>query len=232
MPGRISLFAFDLDDPLPPEAPGWLDEAERARAGRFATATLRHRFIAGRATLRRLLAERLGDNPERLPIEDDANDKPRLGDHRLAFNLSHAANHALLAIGPSALALGVDIERIDAVADIEALLTTCLSTTERASFASFDGEAARREHFLRLWVRKEACLKAIGQGLRIEPAEFSVGFPPIGEDWPARIGDDRLRVSDIELGVPGLAAALAIVGRGPMPPLAPLARLSPNPPRG
>src|SRR5690606_11929115 len=122
---------------LPPAAPQWLSEAERDRAGRFATAGLRHRFIAGRATLRRLLAETLGDAPGRLPIVEDANGKPRLRDRRLAFNLSHAANHALLAIGPSGLALGIDIERIEAIVDVDALVTICLSPAERARFANF-----------------------------------------------------------------------------------------------
>ncbi len=232
MSRRIELFAFDLDAALPPDAPGWLNDAERERAMRFATATLRHRFIAGRATLRRLLADRLGETPGRLPIEDDADGKPRLGDHRLAFNLSHAANHALLAIGPAGLALGIDIERIEAIADVEALVTICLSPAEQADFSVVADEVTRREKFLRLWVRKEACLKAIGQGLRIEPAKVTVGFPPLGADWPARIREDHLRVSDIDLGLAapaaGLAAALAVVGSGPMPPVAPLARLAPG----
>ena len=234
MQGSICLFAFDLDAPLPPDAPQWLDDAERERARRFATPNLRHRFIAGRATVRRLLAETLGDAPGRLPIEDDRNGKPRLRDRRLAFNLSHAANHALLAIGPGGLALGIDIERIEAIADVEALVTICLSPAERARFAGFQAQAARRENFLRLWVRKEACLKAIGQGLRIEPAEFAVGFRPPGAGWRARVRDERLRVSDLDLGATGvaagLAAALAVVGPGPMPPLARLAWLAPSSP--
>jgi len=223
----VALFLFDLDAALPPGAADWLSDAERARAQRFATAALRQRFVTGRATLRRLLAERTGDAPDRVPIEDDDDGKPRLANGRLAFNLSHASNQALLAIGPAGLALGVDIEGIAGVSDVEALATICLSADEQARFADFRDEATRRENFLRLWVRKEACLKAIGQGLRIEPAEFRVGFPPPGADRPARVRGIDLRVSDIDPGIAGFAAAIAVVGPGPMPPLAPPARLAP-----
>lgn len=223
----IGLFRFDLDAPLPATAAGWLNPAERERAARFATATLRQRFTVGRAMLRRLLAEHTGEAPERLAIEDDTNGKPQLVGRPLAFNLSHAGNHALLAIGPARLDLGIDIEDLAAVGDVDALVTVCLSPAERQGFARFTDAATRRDSFLRLWVRKEACLKAIGQGLRIEPSEFTVGFPMFGADLPARIRGIDLRLSDLVPGVPGHAAAIAVVGSAPMPALAPIAHLAP-----
>lgn len=222
----IELFLFDLDAPLSPGAPDWLAPAERERAMRFAGAPLRQRYVAGRASLRRLLADRTGDDPARLVLEEDANGKPRLPGDPLAFNLSHAGRHALLAIGPAGRELGVDIEDIRGIADVESLTAICLSAAERAAFAGFREEADRREHFLRLWVRKEACLKAMGEGLRIAPDEFSVGFALPGADWPARVRDTELRVTDLEPGIAGFAAAIAVTGTGPMPPLAPLARLA------
>lgn len=224
----IELFMFDLDARPAPHAADGLAAAERERAGRFATPLLRQRFVVGRATLRGLLAGRTGDDPARLVIEDDPDGKPRLAGGRLSFNLSHAGRHALLAIGPAGLALGIDIEALDAVADLDALARVCLSPDEQAAFAGLADDAVRREAFLRLWVRKEACLKAIGQGLRIEPSAFSVGFAPPGDDWPALVRDADLRVSDLDPGLAGFAAAIAITGQGPMPPLAPLARIGPQ----
>src|SRR5690606_30989708 len=158
MPGTIDLFLFDLDAPLPPGAPDWLAPAERARAARFARAALRQRFIAGRATLRRLLAERCGGEPAGLAIEDDPDGKPRLGRGFPSFNLSHAGRHALLAIGPPGLELGIDIEDIQAIDDVDALVPVCLSPDERIDFADIVDDSTRRERFLRLWVRKEACV--------------------------------------------------------------------------
>src|SRR5690606_11159283 len=229
MPAAIALFLFDLDAPLPPGAAEWLDPAERERSLRFADPALRQRFVAGRATLRRLLAQRTGDAPAKVAIEGDAHGKPRLCGSRLAFNLSHAGRHALLAIGPAGLELGVDIEDIRAIADVDALATICLSPAERACFAECRDDAVRRASFLRLWVRKEACLKAIGEGLRIEPAEFSVGFAPPGADWPARVRQTDLRVSDLDPGIAGFAAAIAVTGTLPMPSFGPLSRLAPDP---
>src|SRR5690606_11824719 len=132
----VELFLFDLDDPPPEEAPGWLAPAERERANRFATVLLRRRYTAGRAMLRRLLAH----------------DAP-------AFNLGHGGRHALVAIGPAGMRIGVDIEELRAVVDLETLVPTCLTLPERAEFEAIADEASRREAFLRLWVRKEACLK-------------------------------------------------------------------------
>lgn len=226
MSAPIELFLFDLDHPLPDGANDWLAAAERARAERFATARLRHRFTAGRATLRRLLAERIGAHPADVTLREDPDGKPRLAEGRLAFNLSHAGRHALLAIGPAGMEIGVDIEEMRAVLDLEALAPVCLTLAERTEFAALADDATRREAFLRLWVRKEACLKAMGTGLRIEPTEFPVGFAPPAPDWPARVHRTELRVADLDVGLPGLAAAFAVVGARAMPPLAPLARLA------
>lgn len=226
MSAPVELFLFDLDEALPGEALGWLVAAERERAGRFATPLLRHRFAAGRATLRRLLAERTGGHPASVALLEDGDGKPRLAQGQLAFNLSHAGRHALLAIGPAELELGVDIEEERAVLDLEALAPMCLSAAERAEFADMTDDATRRAAFLRLWVRKEACLKALGTGLRIEPTEFPVGFAAPASDWPVRIRRTDLRVTDLDVGLSGLAAAIAVVGTEAMPPLAPLARLA------
>jgi 4'-phosphopantetheinyl transferase len=224
-PAAVELFLFDLDDALPPGATEWLAPTERERANRFATEALRHRFVAGRATLRRLLGERTGDHPGDVAITQDALGKPRLAGPGPAFNLSHAGRHALLAIGPSGLAIGVDIEDVRAVADLDTLAPACLAPRERPPFDAIEGESRRAEAFLRLWVRKEACLKAIGMGLRIEPTEFAIGFAPPAADWPATVHGTALRVTDLDPGLPGLAAAIAVAGTTGMPPLRPLALL-------
>jgi 4'-phosphopantetheinyl transferase len=221
----VELFLFDLDDPPPEEAPGWLAPAERERANRFATVLLRRRYTAGRAMLRRLLAERTGTRPAAVALVEDPDGKPRLADDARAFNLGHAGRHALVAIGPAGMRIGVDIEELRAVVDLETLVPTCLTLPERAEFEAIADEASRREAFLRLWVRKEACLKAIGKGLRIEPTAFAVGLAPPAADWPARVHDARLRVTDLDPGLAGLAAAIAVAGVDTMPRLAPLSRI-------
>lgn len=211
----LRILVFDLDAPLPPGAADWLGAGERERAGRFATPVLQRRFVAGRARLRQFLAARTGARPERLRLAEDENGKPRLVDDDTAFNLSHSGNLALLAFGAAGRELGVDIERLAELGDIGLLLDSCLSSQERGD-AILDDPIHARSAFLRLWVRKEACLKAIGQGLRIEPCSFTVGLGPHPAAPVLELDGQVLHLQDLDTGLPGCAAAIAVTG--PMPP--------------
>lgn len=207
----VSLYTFDLDAPLADAAPGWLSASEYARAERLALPLLRRRFIAGRAGMRQLLARHCARQPAQLEIVDDSNGKPQLADRALAFNLSHSGRHALLAVGPAQLAIGVDIEELARLGDLAGLARLCLTMPEHGEFMRLPDDATRREAFLRTWVRKEACLKAIGQGLRIEPDEFAIQPGTKRTCASARIRGTQLYVVDIELGTRARAAALALI---------------------
>lgn len=140
-----------------------LSDDERAQADRFVFDRLRPPFIVAHAALRILLARTLDADPAALHFCKGEFGKPRLRDAPLEFNLSHAGEWALVAIGHQH-AVGVDIEGIHPRRVSPGMIDTVTSTTERAAFAALD-PARRIVPFFRLWVRKEAVIKALGTGL-------------------------------------------------------------------
>ncbi len=159
---------------------GWLIAEERARADRFHFDRDRRRFTVARATLRVLLAERLGaGDPRRVEIKADANGKPYLeGETELHFNVAHSGEWALYAFSTSA-EVGVDFEVLahrDRVADVEASIAY---PDERVGLDSVEDRALG---LLRLWTAKEAFLKALGTGLQIEPSRLRVPISTLGGD--------------------------------------------------
>lgn len=172
----IEIGAADVDDAL-------LSAEERARAARFRFERDRARFVAAHAALHAIVGQR------EVAYADDG--KPYLRDGSLHFNLSHSGDFALIAVSPQA-PVGVDIER----------------HRERISWRAiakryFPEPVHTPEEFYRLWVMKEAVLKAIGTGLRGGLANVECG------DGMAMTPHGEYRVTMIE--VPdGYSAAVAM----------------------
>ena len=127
------LDAADADDRAPsPCCPS----DEQARAGRFVFDVHRRRFVACRAALRTLLAERLGLLPPGLRFEYGPAGKPSLaGGAGLRFNVSHSDRYALLAMAEGA-ELGVDIERLRPLRDMDLVAERVFSAAEREALGS------------------------------------------------------------------------------------------------
>lgn len=209
----IGVWRLDLDLAAPLARADWevLAEEEGARALRLRRHEDRVRFVATRAALRRLLADRLGCVPQALRFEAGPHGKPRLKDERagepvIDFNVSHAGGFALIALSRRG-AVGVDIERCNPDLDTASLEPQVLSPLEQRL------EASRRLDFFECWVVKEAVLKALGLGIAEHLKQLSVLKP--GQDdghryglrhacaeWPS-VGAWRLKAP------PGYAAALA-----------------------
>ncbi|HLE84557.1 MAG TPA: 4'-phosphopantetheinyl transferase superfamily protein [Thermoanaerobaculia bacterium] len=199
-PGEVQLWLADLD--RPPVAldrlAATLDAAERERAARFHFEVHRRRFTAGRGLLRRLLGELLGVAPEALVFAYGEKGKPRLvagaaglreGPRSLSgseletglrFNLSHSANGALLAVARGR-ELGVDLEALRPMDDAEALVERFFHPAERRVFAGLEADR-RLAAFFSGWTRKEAYLKARGDGLSLPTTEFEVALAPGGPE--------------------------------------------------
>jgi len=188
----ILLHLADCDAWLPAVFAATLSADEQARAQRFRHAVDRERFVVRRGLLRRLLAERLGVAPSRVPLEPGPAGKPTLAavDLRRAgvaaaenaphFNLARSGGLALYAFltpedaravtGPAAPdgpALGVDLERIDtdrrSLADLRRIADHF--APEEAGFLQSLPDERATEVFYRLWTCKEACLKCLGTGI-------------------------------------------------------------------
>ena len=154
-----------------------LPEWRRRKCNAFRFEADRRRSVAAWVLLRQMLAER-GMDVDSLPVSEDEFGKPAfdpsLGLH---FNLSHAGERVMAVV--SDRPVGCDVERI-APFD-EAVARECLTDEELAWVKRAPFGSDRDRAFIRLWVRKEAYVKAVGRGFGIEPKLVSVlpgEFPP------------------------------------------------------
>jgi 4'-phosphopantetheinyl transferase len=153
-----------------------LSPEEAARADAFRFAPDRARYVSFRGALRQVLGRYLGWPPGGIAIETCAYGKPHLPGGRLDFNLAHSGDAALLAVsgcGP----VGIDFEGADRTPDHDRLAARVLSAHERAVFDALPADQ-RRAAFLRVWTRKEAYLKATGEGLSFALDKISVTLAP------------------------------------------------------
>jgi 4'-phosphopantetheinyl transferase len=153
-----------------------LSAAERTRAARIRHHEAWRQFVLTRGLLRLMLAEVTGAAAESLCIDDGGGNAPFLTHNpwNVSFNVSHSHDCVVVAIGHEAL--GVDIERVDSFSGCEQLARVCYHPRER-EFLDSQAPADRAESFFDIWTRKEARLKATGQGFRVDPSHFCT-VPP------------------------------------------------------
>ncbi|HEV3143244.1 MAG TPA: 4'-phosphopantetheinyl transferase superfamily protein [Gemmataceae bacterium] len=194
-----------------------LAEEERIRARSFSQPQLQHRFVVGRGMLRRILAQYLRQSPAQVQFSYTAYGKPFLRgeqEHGLRFNLSHSAEHALLAV-TRGRAIGVDLERIRPDFATDEIAQRFFSEREWQELRQLP-EPDRTATFFRCWTRKEAFIKAVGEGLSFPLDAFAVSLAP-GEPAALRwLRDDPVAVCRWQLrdlqAPPGFLAALAVEG--------------------
>lgn len=164
-----------------------LPAAEWQWITRLRRADDRLRSLAGRALVRRLLGRRLGLAPETVRLDTGPHGKPGLApdEGRTAppwhFNIAHSGDLVLVGIGPGPL--GVDVEH--STAPVDAALWQQVTGAPPPV-------AATPQAFCAHWVRREAVLKACGQGLSLDPAtlqltdDASLAWTPVGGHLPSR----------------------------------------------
>jgi 4'-phosphopantetheinyl transferase len=158
-----------------------LSADERVRADRFHFDRDRRRYIVARGVLRSIIGRYLDVAPEHVTFDYGPQGKPRLslgsGQIPLHFNVAHSHELALYAVTP-ALEVGIDIEyMLRQVADIDQLAARFFSVNENAIYRALPA-IDRRVAFFRCWARKEAFIKAIGEGLSHPLDRFDVTLAP------------------------------------------------------
>jgi 4'-phosphopantetheinyl transferase len=197
---------------------GLLSPAERVRAARFAFDRDRRTFVMSHGILRRVLAAVSRANPARLRFRQGIRGKPYLVDAPpgLQFNLSHTEGFCLVGVTRGA-AIGVDVERVRATDDMPQLVRQCFSLAEQRAFDALPpGDRCRA--FFKGWTRKEAFIKAIGDGLSYPLENFDVTLAP---DRPARVlaigGSEKAAAAwsmDAFEPAPDVQAAVAVAAPG------------------
>ncbi|CAA9305594.1 MAG: hypothetical protein AVDCRST_MAG68-798 [uncultured Gemmatimonadetes bacterium] len=197
-----------------------LAPAEREQAARFRFPVHRDRFIAGRGIQRAILGRYLGEAPGALRFRSGTRGKPELdgleGASGIRFNVSNAEDLALYAV-TLGREVGVDLEPLHRVLDAQGLAKSFFSSTECDALGKVS-DALIHAAFLNGWTRKEALIKAVGDGLSMPLDAFDVTLTP-GE--PARLlatrtpglDANRWTLHALDAG-PQWVAAIAVEGDG------------------
>ena len=210
---RVSLdarWSWSFDEALS------LDD--RMRADRFRFDSDRRRFCVARASLKLILGRYLKAKPGRLQLDVGDYGKPFLNDRKtsqgIRFNLSHSHRMALIAIARDR-EVGVDIEFMRPNFVTDEVVKHFFSPAEVKAFSTIT-PAFKAQSFFNCWTRKEAYIKARGEGLSCPLDDFDVSLAP---GAPAALLESRLdpketsrwRLQDL-FPAPGYAATVAIEG--------------------
>ena len=196
----------DLEARLTPE--------EQQRAAKFLTSQAREHFVAARGILRQLLGAYLGIRAEEVAFRYGPHGKPSLArghDSRICFNASHSGGMGMLVFAEER-EVGADLEQMRADAGGMEIAARFFSQEEKAELAKLPPEL-RNEAFFRCWTRKEAYVKARGEGMGIPLESFTVRFADDREQQMVDETGRRWSCYGIELPR-GFTGAVVAAGQG------------------
>lgn len=187
-----------------------LDDDERARVASRSTDELRRRATVSLASRRLLAADVLGVGPRDVTLvvgADGRRGASAPGRATIALSVSTCGPTGIVAVARHG-AVGVDVEDVDEVPSSEAFVGRVATPSERRTLATL-GADDRRRALLVLWTRKEAYLKATGEGIgsRLTTLDVPLGEGLDGAPWQPD-GGVTWFLYDLECPRPGLAGAL------------------------
>lgn len=158
-----------------------LSETEREKANLFRHSEDRARFMIGCAISRLVLGKQLAMSPLQVPIDRTcsvcklAHGRPQLPVGMPQLSVSHSGERVAVAFTTST-PIGIDVEQINSNIDVLKMAVGVLTDIEIAQLMQLPVER-RIEGFLTYWTRKEAILKATGEGLMMSPSNLTVSTP-------------------------------------------------------
>lgn len=180
-----------------------LDLVERGRLAAYVREVDRTRFLLGVAVVRRVLAARLSLPAARVRLDRTCSEcgKPHgkvrvVTAEGIELSVTHSGDLVGVAIGDRPV--GLDVESVDPGLDVDAVARVALTAAEVRELEGYDGIAKVRA-FTTYWTRKEAVVKATGDGLR---GDLQAAVPA------------GIQVQELEVG-PDHRAALAVVTTEP-----------------
>lgn len=205
--GEVQVWCARVDDAAVSAAMGLLNEDERARMERMRLGIARHEFVVGRAMLRVLAGAATACGPREVTIGVGEHGKPRV--EGVEFSVAHSYGLVVLAMSREG-ALGVDVESIEREIEALEIARTTFAQGEVKRIEQAAEGAERVKAFFSVWTRKEAIVKAHGQGLTISLESFEV---PEGEaeqvmELVVKGNAQRFYVRGVDVGE-GFAGALA-----------------------
>lgn len=147
---------------------------ELTKANRFKFNKHRSNYITSRYYLRKLISNYTDLRPDEIIFEYTDKDKPFLKIEKIKFNLAHSGNRCVFAFIKNH-ELGIDIEHKREIPDAREICHRFFSKKEIEDLNKVSDENVS-DTFLLCWTRKEAFIKAVGDGLSYPLAEFTVSL--------------------------------------------------------
>jgi len=197
-----------------PDGRDLLDELERRTLAGLVSSPSAAAYAAAHVLARRAVADVAGCGAAQVRFDrtcpgcTEQHGRPTLPDlPGIHVSLTRTVDLVAVAV-TRAVSVGVDVESLDAT-DFPGFSGTALHPDERPTQeASVDEQSEQRA---RAWTRKEACLKALGIGLRTDPTQLTT--PPDGIPTDVDGRGSWVTVTDVPLAWPGHAAAVAVAIR-------------------
>lgn len=221
-PGEIHVWRASLDVSASRLSglERFLSAEELTRVDRYHFDRDRNRFVVRRGFLRTILGHYLGAKPDDLEFEYTRYGKPYLGNQfagdEIRFNLSHSHGLVLYAISLNS-DIGVDLELVRPELVSEEIAERFFSPTEVSILHALPEDVQPRA-FFNCWTRKEAFVKARGEGLSLPLDQFNVSLGPgekaalLSTKWDPQEAS-RWSLLDLNLGSDYIGA-LAVEGHG------------------
>lgn len=193
-----------------------LSSGEQERANRFHFQKDRNHYIIRHGVLRRILSRYLGQPPAEIKFRYGQRGKPEVQDDpiRIHFNDSHSTDLALYAV-TLACPIGVDVECIRPIPEFEDIAARYFSPREVGIMRALSVEK-RMEAFYACWTRKEAFLKATGEGIGVNLAKIEVTLAPGEQAEVLRIPGETQSANGWKIRAlspaPGYLGAIAFQG--------------------
>ncbi len=193
-----------------------LNEEELARAAKLKIREKQNQFVVSRAYLKTILSRILDKETRQIKIQHTAQGKPYIKEQyqgeEIHFNLSHSETQAIIALTLSQ-EIGIDIQKIEANKDYTSLSQRFFSTQEKVELEDINADNLSC-YFYTCWARKEAFIKAVGEGLAYGLNNFDVSVEPectLSQIKLHQHLENNLSWFNITVDCePGYAAALAI----------------------
>lgn len=176
-----------------------LSADELLRADRYVVDRPRLQFMTCRAALRKILAAKVGCDPAELRFGYSELGKPSIDTTRtplsaagrtaaqsLHFSVSHSGCWGLVAV--STEMVGIDIEQLQPGIQARSLKSQVASPAEEVPWNALPAKF-HAEQIIRLWVCKEALLKALGLGIAecLQQVSFDLPIEHPGQFCPKQI---------------------------------------------
>jgi len=219
---EVHVWRVVLDDLATGGRPaaGVLSPAEREQAQRFHFDKDRRQYVVSHTALREILGGYLATDPACLRFERSSRRKPELAPEfappQLRFNLSHTRGMALIAVTLQR-DVGVDVEFVHRVVEAEPIAERFFSPAENVQLRRLPA-GQRQQAFFTCWTRREAYLKATGEGIAESLDQLEVTFSPSEPARLVSVRGDRQAAAQWQLEAlspgPDYVAALAVRGQG------------------